>query len=59
MAAEECNTLDFDSASDMWFGGSDGLFSCPEKHGSEALLGDGDGNVMSPVTYLGTFLKVM
>lgn len=59
MAAEECNTLDFDSASDMWFGGSDNLFSCPEKHGgSEALFGEGDGDILSPVTYLGTFLKV-
>ena len=59
MAAEECNTLDFDSASDMWFGGSDTLFSCPERHGGgDALFGEGDGDISSPVTYLGTFLKV-
>ena len=59
MAAEECNTLDFDSASDMWFGGSDTLFSCPERHGGgDALFGEGGGDISSPVTYLGTFLKV-
>lgn len=57
MAAEECNTLDFDAASDMWFGGSDNLFSCPENHG-EGLFEGGDGVAMSPVTYVGTFLKV-
>lgn len=48
-AAQLCKTLDFDSASDMWFSTSKTLFKCPApQYGFES----------TPVTFWGTWLKI-
>lgn len=50
LAARTCNTVDFDSASDMWFRQPDNLFQCP--HPSVATNA-------APVTFLGVWAKII
>lgn len=50
LAARTCNTLDFDSASDMWFRQPENLFQCPAVSSSIQH---------TPVTFLGVWAKVI
>ena len=47
-AAQTCKTLDFESASDMWFRKPRGLFKCPSLQYES-----------TPVTFWGTWLKII
>lgn len=66
LAAEACNSLNFNAAGNMWFSKAEDLFSCLSApplsaigdRGDEAFWGVGDGGKPSPVTFLKTLLKV-
>lgn len=49
LAARTCNSLDFDSASDMWFRQPENLFQCP------AVISE----TAAPVTFMGVWAKII
>jgi membrane protein YqaA with SNARE-associated domain len=49
LAAQSCNTLDFETYSNMWFRSPDSLFQCPTTLTATS----------TPVTYYGTWRKVI
>jgi len=54
LAAHTCQTLDFDSMSDMWFRSPPSLFHCPVSNGSVSLASPG-----TPVTLWGIWRKII
>lgn len=56
LAAQECGSLDFDVTGNAWFSEDDNIFACPGERGEG--MGSWDDGETSPVTYLGTLLKV-
>jgi membrane protein YqaA with SNARE-associated domain len=48
LAAQTCNTLDFESYSDIWFNSSDELFKCPPVT-----------EIATPVTFFGIWRKII
>lgn len=50
LAAQSCGTVDFESASDIWFRSNDNLFKCPVP---------GPDTVLSPVTFFGVWRKII